>query len=144
MSGYLVTVTTTKRRDRGRKTIELKTFEYDEPNQRWIYHPGRLTKKLDGTGANVDDVISAMLSQDHGRLVGNGAVWRIGNAEVSVAVANVIFDAVRNAGRHEVDIDDVNRIASKLGSRIAKLRHLPAEQRQHAEAALYSLILEAM
>jgi hypothetical protein len=72
VSGYLVTVTTTKRRDRGRKTIELKTFEYDEPNQRWIYHPGRLTKKLDGTGANVDDVISAMLSQDHGRLVGNG------------------------------------------------------------------------
>ena len=45
MSGYLVTVTTTKRRDRGRKTIELKTFEYDKTNRRWVYHPGRLTKK---------------------------------------------------------------------------------------------------
>jgi len=42
MSGYLVTVTTVKRRDRGRKTIELKTFEYDKPNRRWVYHPGRL------------------------------------------------------------------------------------------------------
>jgi hypothetical protein len=78
-------VTTLKRRDRGRKTNELKTFEYDKTNRRWVYHPaGRLTKKLDGTGANVDDVISAMMSQNHGRLASNGAVWHIGNAEVSV------------------------------------------------------------
>jgi hypothetical protein len=63
-----------KRRDRGRKTIELKTFEYDKTNRRWVHHPGRLTKKLDGTGANVDDVISAMLSQNHGRLASDGAV----------------------------------------------------------------------
>ena len=33
MSGYLVTVTTTKRLDRGLKTIELKTFEYDKANR---------------------------------------------------------------------------------------------------------------
>jgi hypothetical protein len=99
VSSYRVTVTTTRRRDRGRKTIELKTFEYDEHNRRWIYHPGRLTRKLDGTGANVDSVISALLSQDHGRLASSGAVWRIGTTEVPVVVANVIFDAVRAARR---------------------------------------------
>jgi hypothetical protein len=142
VSGYRVTVTTTKRLDRGRKTIELKTFEYDKANRRWIYYPGRLTTKLDGTGANVDDVISAMMSQNHGRLASSGAVWRIGRAEVSVPAANVIFDAVRNAGRHAVDIDDVKSIVSELGSRVSKLSQLPAEQRRLAEPALHSAIIE--
>jgi hypothetical protein len=44
MRGYLITVTTLKRRDRCHKTIELKTFEYDKANRRWVYYPGRLTK----------------------------------------------------------------------------------------------------
>jgi hypothetical protein len=142
MSGYLVTVTTTKRLDRGLKTIELKTFEYDEANRRWVYHPGRLTTKLDGTGANVDDVISAIMSQNGGRLASSGAVWRIGRAEVPVPAANVIFDAVRNVGRHAVDIDDIKSIVSELGSRISKLGQLTAEQRRLAETALHSAIIE--
>ena len=83
-----------------------------------------------------------MLSQDHGRLASNGAVWPIGKAEVPVPAANIIFDAVRNVGRHAVDIDDMKRILSQLGSEIAKLRQLPAEQRQLAEAALHSAIIK--
>gem|GEM_PF-5069231 len=40
--------------------------------ERTLARTGRLTKKLDGTSANVDDVISAMLSQNHGRLASDG------------------------------------------------------------------------
>jgi hypothetical protein len=82
-----------------------------------------------------------MLSQDHGRLASDGAVWHIGNAEVPVLAANVIFDAVRDVGRPTVDIDDIKRILSQLGSEIAKLRQLPAEQRRLAESALHSAII---
>ena len=142
MSGYLVTVTTTKRRDRGRKTIELKTFEYDTANRRWVYHPGRLTTKLDGTGANVNDVISVLMSQNGGRLTSSRNAWRIGRATVPVLAANVIFDAVRNDGRPAVDIDDMKHIVSELGSRISKLSQLPDEQRRLAEPALHSAIIQ--
>jgi hypothetical protein len=144
VSGHLVTVTKTKHRDHGgRKTIDLKTFELDEANSRWIYYPAsRLTKKLDGTGANVDAVLSAMMSQDHGRLVANGTAWIIDGVEVPVTVANIIFNAVRSAGGHKVDLGGIEWVMSHLGPQIAELRRLPAEQRRHAEAALYSLIIE--
>ncbi len=74
---YQVTVTAVKRRGRGRKTIELKTFEYDKANRMWVYEPRKLKEKF-YDGANADDFISAMLSKNHGRLVSGGTVWPIG------------------------------------------------------------------
>jgi len=56
-------------------------------------------------------------------------------------MANAIFDAVRDAGRHQVDIGDIEDVVSQLGSWISKVRQLPAEQRRHAEPALYSVII---
>lgn len=138
---YQVTVTAVKRRGRGRKTIELKTFEYDKANRMWVYEPRKLKEKF-YDGANADDFISAMLSKNHGRLVSGGTVWPIGTAKVPVVAANVIFNAIRNAGRVTVDIDDIKLVLSQLGSEIVKLRKLPGDQRQHAEAALYSAIIE--
>lgn len=140
---YLVTVIAARRRGRGVTTVNIKTFERDDANRRWVYHPGRrLTKKLDGTGANVDNVISAMLSQDHGRLASAGTVWSLGrDFRIPVHIANVIFDALRADKRHRVDIDDMKTVVSQLGSQISGLGQLPAEHRRRAEQALCTLIL---
>ena len=55
----------------------------------------------------------------------------------------MVFDALVSAGRHRIDLADINRIVSQLGSRIVGLPTLAPEQRRIAEPALYAEILRA-
>jgi hypothetical protein len=54
----------------------------------------------------------------------------------------VIFDALRSAERRTVDIDDLKRVVSQLGSRIKQLPALSAKERRLAEPALYTKIVQ--
>ncbi len=53
----------------------------------------------------------------------------------------VILEALASRARHQIDLVDVKRIVSQLGSRIAQLNTLPVEKRRLAEPALYTEIL---
>jgi hypothetical protein len=49
----------------------------------------------------------------------------------------VVFDALREAGRTEVDLADLKVVLSEVGSAITRLDTLPAEQQRVAQPALY-------
>ena len=53
----------------------------------------------------------------------------------------LIFEACVSKSKHRVRLDELNLIVSHLGSRIAQLQTLTAEQRLLAEPALYSEIV---
>ncbi|MGO9352184.1 MAG: hypothetical protein ACLP3C_15675 [Mycobacterium sp.] len=53
----------------------------------------------------------------------------------------VVFDALVSGRRHRIDLADIKRIVSQLGSRIARLDTLAADQRRLVEPALYTEIL---
>jgi hypothetical protein len=54
---------------------------------------------------------------------------------------SVVLEALCHGGRAEIDLGDLKKILSQLGSRITGLGGLPDEQRRHAEPALYAQIL---
>ena len=54
---------------------------------------------------------------------------------------NVILDALRSDQRTVVDLADLKAVVSQFGSRMKRLDSLPEDQRGHAEAALYTLVL---
>jgi len=53
----------------------------------------------------------------------------------------VIFEALRSAGRSEVDLRDIKTVLSQLGKSITRFNELPVEQWRHAEPALYAEIV---
>ena len=55
-------------------------------------------------------------------------------------VLSTLLDALRLDRRTKVDMADLKRVVSQLGSQIAALEKIPAGQREHAEAALCRLI----
>ncbi len=60
------------------------------------------------------------------------------SVDVPGATLMLVFDALVSGGRHRIDLADINRIVSQLGSRIARFDTLPPEQRRIAEPALYT------
>jgi hypothetical protein len=73
--------------------------------------------------------------------LGDGTVPLADGLDPKASDLVVILDALRSDERHEVDIADITRVVSKLGSFIAQLGSLTAEQRRLAEPALYAEIL---
>lgn len=53
----------------------------------------------------------------------------------------VVLEALRSAGRREIDLADLKVILSQLGSHITGLNALPDDQRAAAAPALYAAIL---
>jgi hypothetical protein len=51
MTDYRITVTATRRRDRGRKTLELRTFERNPTTGTWSVDPG-YRRIMDRAGGN--------------------------------------------------------------------------------------------
>lgn len=64
--------------------------------------------------------------------------------DVHKTTMDTILESVRRAGKHEVDVAGIAVVVSKLGGRIAAFNQLPASQRRHAEAALYTQIRAAL
>jgi hypothetical protein len=81
----------------------------------------------------------------HWRVLGRQPIPTTVNLAKGVDVAAtalvVILEALVSGSRHQIDVDNVKVIVSELGSRIAQLGELSAEDRQHAEPALYTEIL---
>jgi hypothetical protein len=61
--------------------------------------------------------------------------------DLPAAVLAVVLEALVSQARHQIDLADIKVIVSQLGSRIAQLDTLTAEQRRLAESALYTEIL---
>ena len=61
--------------------------------------------------------------------------------DVAASALTVILEARVSQGRHQVDLADIKVVVSQLGSRLAALDTLTAEQRQLAEPALYAEIV---
>lgn len=61
---------------------------------------------------------------------------------VSRQTLTIILDALASRGKHKIDISDINRIVSQLGSRLADLDALDSGRRILAEPALYTEILK--
>ena len=64
--------------------------------------------------------------------------------DVSAAMLTAIFEALVSKGRHRIELADLKRVVSQLGSRIAQLDALPDESRLLAEPALYAAILDRL
>lgn len=76
------------------------------------------------------------LNDDYG-----SAVHLSDGVDLDAADLAVILDALRSDERHQVDIADMKRVVSQLGSRIARLGALDETLRGHAVNALYVEIL---
>ncbi|ODR06967.1 hypothetical protein BHQ15_12495 [Mycolicibacillus koreensis] len=60
---------------------------------------------------------------------------------VSARALTTILDALCIDGRHNVDIADLAVVISQLGHRLNAIDTIAGPQRQHAERALYNVIL---
>lgn len=136
-----VTVTGT-RRNSG-KLAPLRTFTRDWVIKSWSLDTGYLNRRLDsGDPADVDRVISALMSRRHARLGPNRDTWHLTQGvDVPIGIMSVILDALHDAGRTSVAVDDVKTVVSQLGREIGKFIGLPADSQQHARAALHKEIL---
>ena len=113
--------------------------------QRWRRKPAPMSfKKLDrvhraGYGTNDRPIDIA----EHGLATVPLAVTEhlADGVDVAAAVLAVILDALASQAHHQIDLADIKVIVSQLGSHITRLDALAAEQRRHAEAALYTEIL---
>ena len=133
---YRITVTATQRRDRGRKTLELRMFERDATTGAWSVDPGyrRIMDRADDPQTGAVDAMAHTYSRRGARLSRNRNAWPLDTGfDLPIGIGSVIFDALRGAGRHTVDIKDVKDVVSQLGSYITQLGTLTAEQRRHAE-----------
>lgn len=61
--------------------------------------------------------------------------------DVSPQALCLILDALRSAGRHEVDVDDIKVVMSQLGSLLNRLASLDDDARRNARPALYAEIM---
>ncbi|MDC8992503.1 hypothetical protein PR371_00720 [Mycobacterium marinum] len=78
-------------------------------------------------------------------LAGMSEVIRIGrNLEVPLSALRVICDAMRSAGKHEIDIDNLKSIVSRHGSRLAAIETLPKQRQRHAAELLHREIGSAV
>jgi hypothetical protein len=144
---YRISVTATRRRDRGRKTLELSTFQWTRATGAWSVEPRyrHILEKPDDSGRNVDDAVSHVLSRRGARLSRNRNAWPLSNGfDLPIGIGSLIFDAVRSHGEHNIDIDRLKAVVSQLGSRVVRLEALTATQRRLAEQALYTEILRTL
>jgi len=142
----VITVTGSKRHTG--KAVPLRKFRRDESDGNWVVDlntAGSITTYLergDDPDTAADKVVSAIMSQRHGRLASDGTVWRFGKTAVPVIVMNVVLNAIRSAGLISVQLDDIKDVQTHNGSDIKKLIGLSADARKHAENALYAVILQ--
>lgn len=66
------------------------------------------------------------------------------SVDVPAPLLMVILDVCASAGRHSIDLADVNTIVSQWGSRLRALDTLAADQRAIATPALFSTIRDAV
>lgn len=124
----------------GRKYPEkLRTYRWDERAQRWFADYSAYMKKHDIRAGNVTQTMvrKPFLSGHQNR-----NVIRIAKGcDVQWEVLSFICDAVRNTGRHTIEVEDVKAINSQHSSRILKLDSIPhAEERHAATEALRKLV----
>jgi len=81
------------------------------------------------------------LGYDYGELLGAKRVDLGAGVTPQGVTLAVILDALRSGQRTEVDLGDLNKVLSQIGSRITQLDALPDEQRRHAQTALFSEVL---
>lgn len=140
-----ITVVATTRRGK-RKLLSIEWAEYENHGKH-----GEWWLKMDWTTVRPserfpdDAEYHGDLLRNEFRLAGRGEKIPIGrDVDVPLVVLRVICDALRLAGLHEVDVDDIKTVVSQCGARILTLDDLPAEQRRHAEALLHRQIVNAV
>lgn len=138
--GYRVLVS--DRTHHGRR--KLHTFVVHTAGERWCREPD-IAKAVrgqfdrgQGTPRNPVDLAEAGMLRTPLADVEHLAP----GVDVSGPTLAFIFEALASGGRHEVDLKDLNRIVSQLGSLIARTAALAeGGARQQAEAALFAEIL---
>lgn len=132
LPGYRIAVTETTHRGRiKRGTFVLAEDTWDEPGGP---HWERVTKTF-----KYHDGHSSLLMSHSEPLPPTVQLAR--GFDLPATILAVILDALVSDSHHQIDLSDVKRIRSQLGRRIVQLKSLPADQRGHAEQALYREIL---
>jgi hypothetical protein len=98
--------------------LELRTFERNPTTGAWSVDPGY---------RRAADALAHTYSRRGARLSRNRNAWPLDTGfDLPIGIGSAIFDALRGAGRHTVDIEDVKDVVSHLGSHITRPRQLGA------------------
>lgn len=128
LPGYRVVVTEqTQRGHRKRHTFVLDADTWDSPGGP-LWHAVRREDRAPAREFEFGDPLPPTVPLARG-------------VDIPAAGLSVILDALVSQEQHRIDLADIKRIVSQLGSRIARLDTLPVAQRRLAEPALYAEIL---
>jgi hypothetical protein len=148
MSKYLVTVSTASRRGR----TKLHTFGKlnEAQHLRWFTETHASRKQMAQRRVPGSQLPSPWPPPPRRELgapyydeLPDGPIRLADGVDVAYEALTMILDAMMSAGRHDVDIDDIKTVVSQQGARITALPGLSDEERQLAESALHSEILES-
>jgi|SRR6185312_1629476 len=131
--GYQIWVVSSRGAKRHGFVVDPFWDEPGEPHWRWY------TEKPPKRGASMLQRGERWLGTDSRPLP--DVIDLAKGVDVSRGTLEVVFDALVSAERHRIDVADLKRVVSQLGSRIRQLNNLSGEQRRLAEPALYTEIL---
>lgn len=135
---YVITITAAGHRGR----IKLHTFAFVPRVAQWWPQLAPTQKQAAATRGPL-----GWMGRPPGRVYhplsrrSTGTFHLADGVDPQAAALVVILDALRSAGRREVDLYDIKVVVSQLGSRISKLRGLPQDARARAEPVLFNEIV---
>lgn len=155
MSQFLVTITTQTRH--GRTNLHTFSIQSEAEHLGWFAENPAKHKQLKERTVpglvlptswpppprrDIGTRYGAPIGTRHYGPIDDGPIHLADGVDVPRRALNVIFDALRSDQRSRVDLADIEAVVSQFGSRMKRLDSLDEEQRGHAEAALYKLILQ--